>query len=134
MSNHGWPAWFRGPGGQKQIFHRVEDVPPGWYSGHENRHLIREPEAPPPEDGEDAWGGVPKGELVQMLRQAGEKIRANTSARKMHEKAVELGLLAAMAVVVEDNTPAVEDNTPVVEDNTAAFEANIPEVGGDGLG
>lgn len=112
MSNILFPAWFRGPGGQKAIFHRAEDVPPGWYSGHENRHLIREEDDPPPADGADAWGGIPKPELVQMLRNAGEKIHAATSARKLHEKATELGLIG---VADKEPAPPTDGGEPAAE-------------------
>lgn len=30
-----WPAWFNGPKGEAEIFHKPEDVPAGWTSGAE---------------------------------------------------------------------------------------------------
>lgn len=98
-----WPSWRYGPNGQSAIFHKAEDVPVGWYPPEE-RHLIVEPEAEKPEDGPDAHGGYHKSTLIQMLRKTGEKVHANSTAKKMHEKLVALGVIPK-----EDDKPPKEE-------------------------
>lgn len=87
-----WPAWRYGPNGQAQIFQREEDVPVGWVDSP--GYKWPEEDEKPPQDGKDAWGGYPKEHLIQMLRKAGERVVAHTSARKLYERAKALGLIA----------------------------------------
>lgn len=85
-----FPQMLFGPGGQRAVFYRQEDIPPGWYEWCE-RHNIKEADAPKPEDGPDAWGGRYKADMVQMLRNMNEKVHANSTARSIHARLVAMG-------------------------------------------
>lgn len=85
-----WPSWRYGPNGQSGIFACQDDVPLGWA---ESPDEVVEPEAPKPQDGKDAWSGYTKETLAQALRKKGEKVHAASSARKLFEKAVEVGAI-----------------------------------------
>jgi hypothetical protein len=100
-----WPACRYGPEGKWAIFQKEEEVPAGWRAA-EDRHLIIEPGAAPPEDGPEAHGGKHKADLIAMLRGAGQKIHANMTARNMHAKLVMLGLI---------EIPKAEEKTPETE-------------------
>jgi len=94
MSFVAWPSWRFGPEGQSAIFEKQEDVPVGWHPP-EDMHLIIEPGSAPPEDGPDAHGGIHKADLIAALRKLEQKVHANESPRKMHEKLTALGYFEA---------------------------------------
>lgn len=94
-----WPAWYFGPGEQSKIFNAAEEVPPGWFD-HPSK--VRAADAAAPENSKDAWEGFTKDELTQALRQAGEKIDARWSARKLFERAKELNLFVDDAAEESD--------------------------------
>lgn len=94
MSKVYWPKQLHGPNGETAVFDKQEDVPVGWVTW-DMRHLLAAPDAPKPEDGPEAFGGHSKADMIQMLRQAGEKVHANSTPRTLHAKLVALGKISA---------------------------------------
>ena len=113
-----WPAWFSHPTEGRKIFNSHEEVPLGWYSNPEDAAAAADANKVPLEDGPDAWGGYPKAELVSILRKVpDEKVHAGTSARKLFERAVEIG-----AITVDPPKPEGEGEKTEVENKDGEGE------------
>lgn len=91
-----WPAWYYGPNEQKAIFQSHADIPDGWYS-YDERHKVREADAPEPEDSDEAWGGYMREEIEKALRDSEIRFRSDTKTRSLYEKAMTLGLIMEKA-------------------------------------
>lgn len=90
-----WPSWRYHPTEGGKIFQSPEEVPVGWYETPGEAEEAADTSKAPLEDGPDAWAGHSKKDLIAALRKVpGEKVHAGTSARKLFERAVEVGALA----------------------------------------
>ena len=96
-----WPSWRFGPNGQRQIFQSADEVPLGWFEtpAEAEEHDVNSSSAPVMDV--EQWEGLSKDDLFALLRNAGQKVHANTSARKAFEKCRDLGLL----VLTEEEEP-----------------------------
>lgn len=99
-----WPSWRFGPNGEKAVFNSAEEVPAGWSDAPQEAATSTESttstelEEVAAEEwnasSANAWDGISKDFMIQLLRDAGHKVHANTSAKKAYEKCIELNLFS----------------------------------------